>query len=375
MTSFNSNNDSFSTDEQGVEIRPRHVEEGDVLAMTQTDAHSNGNVPNNTKGGLGSTALKVLGGTAALVAVGSASYGAGVNSTVAKMNGVTVTSQKASAGKSDKSKAGKKVCLEYGFVNDEVIKGQFPSENPLLGQTGGATGVCSADYLACVAAAGDPESQGCKDYQKCLVDAGAVVGPLWLNRDVKNGEAYFTADALCGRITATAINSRTRFELWDDNINEPLSRYREFKVDYDIKSTGGNDGYINLYVRVDSTRTTYFDCNFVFNTDGNVGSGQILINLDTPSNSARTCTSAGCTGGATADTTGCVNGNSLQDYITANSGAVMGVGNGETYTHVLNTGSTGQNNQGSDVCWKDAVFTRVDENDVQIIDQYEFTLN
>jgi hypothetical protein len=105
-----------------------------------------------------------------------------------------------------------------------------------------------------------------------------------------------------------------------------------------------------------------------------VGSGQILINLDTQSDSARKCT-GGCLGTNTADNTGCVNGNSLQQYIDANSGAVMGVGNGESYTHVLNTGSTNQDNSGSDVCWKDAVFTRVDENGVQVIDQYEFTLN
>jgi hypothetical protein len=206
-----------------------------------------------------------------------------------------------------------------------------------------------------------------------------LAGPWWLNRDVYNGEAYFTDDALCGRITKTDDNSRTRFELWDENVNEPLSRYREFKVDYEIISTGGNDGYVNLYVRVNSARTTYYDCNFVFNTDGNVGSGQILINLDTQSNSARTCTSSGCLGTNTADDTGCVNGNSLQQYIDANAAnsnaAVMGVGNAETYTHVLNTGSTGQDNQGSDVCWKDAVFTRVDENGVQVISEYEFTLN
>ena len=270
------------------------------------------------------------------------------------------------------SKAGKQVCLEYAFVNDVVIKGLPTSSDPLEGPT---KDLCAPKLAECATVAFDPESKECKDYQKCLVEAGSLAGPWWLNRDVSNGEAYFTDDALCGRITKTDPNSRTRFELWDENVNEPLTRYREFKVDYDIITTGGNDGYVNLYVRTSSTRTTYYDCNFVFNTNGNVGSGQILINLDTPSNSARRCTSSGCLGGNTADDTGCVNGNSLQDYITANSGAVMGVGNGEEYTHVLNTGSTNQDNIGSDVCWKDAVFALVDQNGVQVINEYEFTLN
>lgn len=270
------------------------------------------------------------------------------------------------------SKAGKQVCLEYAFVNEVVIKGLPTSSNPLEGPT--AT-LCAPELAECATAGFDPESDECKDYEKCLIEAGSLAGPWWLNRDVSNGEAYFTDDALCGRITKTDDNSRTRFELWDENVNEPLSRYREFKVDYDIKSLGGNDGYVNLYVRVDSSRTTYYDCNFVFNTVGSVGSGQILINLDTPSNSARTCTSTGCLNGNTGINDGCLNGNSLNQYITANSDAVMGVGNGETYTHVLNTGSTNENNSGSDVCWKDAVFTRVDENGVQVISEYEFTLN
>lgn len=358
MTSSNSNNDSFSTDEQGVEIRSHHVEEGDVLAMTQTDAHSNGNVANtnNTKGGLGNTAVKFLCGTAVLATVGSASYGAGVNSTVAKMNSV-VTSQKAAAGKSDKSKAGKKVCLEYAFVNDVVIKG---SENPLQGPTG-ATPACLGDATKCftpvtgeLAQGGDYFSGSCKKWLKCLEnnpkdDGPAFNNPWFMNRDVTDGQIIFEDGRVCARIPTDNGNGKARMELWDPTyLNEPLDRFRQFKVPYDIVATSsGSNAYVNVYLRVNKDSTQYYDCNLTFEapTSPATGAGEILIDLTTPSDSARKRTGA--------DNTGCTTGNTLQQYIDDNNGgtgAVMGVGNKEWYTFAINDGSTGQSNAGLSVC-------------------------
>ena len=353
MTSFNSNNDSFSTDEQGVEIRSRRVEEGDVLAITQTDAHSNGNVANtnNTKGGLGNTAVKFLCGTAVLATVGSASYGAGVNSTVAKMNSV-VASQKAAAGKSDKSKAGKV---------DVVIKG---SENPLQGPTI-ATPACLGDAAKCGAdfiGGGDYFSKGCKKWLKCLEknpkDNGpAFNNPWFMNRDVSDGQIIFEDDRICANIPNDCGDGKARMELWDPTyLNEPLDRFRQFKVPYDIVATSsGSNAYVNVYLRVNSARTTYYDCNLTFEAPTTISgsSDEIVINIDTPSNSARKCTSSGCLNGNTADNTGCVDGNTLQQYIDDNNGgtgAVMGVGNKEWYTFEINDGSTGQSNAGLSVC-------------------------
>ena len=360
MTSSKSNfnNDSFSTDEQGVEIRSRRVEEGDVLAITQTDAHSNGNVANNTTSGLGNTALKVLCGTAVLAAVGSASYGAGVNSTVAKMNSVKVTSQKASAGKSDKSKAGKKVCLEYAFVNDEVIAG---SDTPLQGPTG-ATPACLGDAAECfapgageLAQGGDYFSGSCNDWLKCLEknpkDNGpAFNNPWFMNRDVEDGQIVFEDGRVCANIPTDGGDGKARMELWDPTyLNEPLDRFRQFKVPYDIVATSsGSNAYVNVYLRVNKDSTQYYDCNLTFEapTTTSGSSGEILIDLTTSSDSARTRTGA--------DNTGCTTGKSIQDYIDDNAAlsniAVMGVGNKEWYTFVINDGSTGQSNAGLSVC-------------------------
>ncbi|KAL7439483.1 hypothetical protein ACHAXM_007097 [Skeletonema potamos] len=59
--------------------------------------------------------------------------------------------------------------------------------------------------------------------------------------------------------------------------------------------------------------------------------------------------------------------------LAANPNAVMGVGNGEKYAFVLNTGSTGQNNSGQHTCWSDVSIERVDAAGTKFFDTYEFT--
>jgi hypothetical protein len=63
----------------------------------------------------------------------------------------------------------------------------------------------------------------------------------------------------------------------------------------------------------------------------------------------------------------------IKDYLTANPNAVMGVGNGEKYAFVLNTGSTNQDNSGQHTCWSDVSIERVDAAGTKFFDTYEFT--
>jgi hypothetical protein len=264
------------------------------------------------------------------------------------------------------SKAGKQVCLEYAFVNDEVIAG---SSTPLQGPTG-ADPACADDAFDCftpvtgeLAQGGDYFSGSCNDWLKCLEtnpkDNGpAFNNPWFMNRDVEDGQIVFEDGRVCARIPTDNGDGKSRLELWDPTyLNEPLDRFRQFKVPYDIvTASSGSNAYVNVYLRVNKDRTTYYDCNLTFNapTTTSGSSDEIVINIDTPSNSARKCTSTGCLNGNTADNTGCENGKSIQDYISDNAAlsniAVMGVGNKEWYTFVINDGSTGQSNAGLSVC-------------------------
>ncbi len=255
------------------------------------------------------------------------------------------------------SKAGKEVCLEYAFVNDEVIAG---SSTPLQGPTA-ATQACLDQFAKCfgtedgdLANGGDYFSKGCNDWLECLEknpkdDGPAFNDPWFMNRDVSDGQIIFEDGRVCASIPLDGGDGKARMELWDPTyLNDPLDRFRQFKVPYDIVTTSsGSNAYVNVYLRVNKDRTTYYDCNLTFNapTTASGSSGEIFIDLTTSSTSARTRTGA--------DNTGCVNGNSIQDYIDANSagtGAVMGVGNKEWYTFVINDGSTNQDNAGLSVC-------------------------
>eukprot|EP00986_Skeletonema_menzelii_P007887 scaffold3134_cov111-Skeletonema_menzelii.AAC.5 len=279
------------------------------------------------------------------------------------------------------SKAGKKVCLEYAFLTDVVVKG---SATPIAGPTGlsGCTslppsGVCCTEGAAC--ALGSPDA--CDAYSACLRDPAngpVVVGDWWFNRDVTDSSFRFEEGKVCAGISSDASNdSKTSMELWDqDSLGERLDRFREFKVDYDIVNSGngGSVAFVNFYVRAQPGRSIYYDCNFVFRApDVSTGAqGTISIDLDTPSDSARKCTATYCTPPGPIDD-GCVDNNSINDYLTDNPNAVFGVGNNEWYTFVLTNGSTGQDNDDLDVCWSDVSFTRVDEAGTKIINTFEFT--
>jgi hypothetical protein len=275
------------------------------------------------------------------------------------------------------SKAGKQVCLEYAFVNDEVIAG---SSTPLQGPTG-ADPACADDAVDCftpetgdLAQGGDYFSGSCSDWLKCLEknpkdDGPAFNNPWFMNRDVEDGQITFEDDQLCAQIPTDNGDGKARMELWDpDYLNDPLDRFRQFKVPYDIKVTASSAAYVNMYLRVNSASTQYYDCSFTFSAPTTPGTGEILFDLTTPNSNANSRSGA--------DNTGCTPGNTLQQYIDDNNGgtgAVMGVGNKEWYTFAINNGSTKQYNTGLSVCWGKVEFIRVDENDVQVFNTYEWT--
>ena len=288
------------------------------------------------------------------------------------------------SSKAPTSKAGKKVCLEFGFLNDVVAAGSStpigadgpngllacypdfpaaPTTPPL------DSAVCCDELSLCVAGYASSE---CDPYFECLQDpaTGPVfVGDWWLQRDVFNGEMFFEEDAVCGRITNTELNSRTRFELWNDvHLGMPLGLFKEFSVGYDYRSTrtngGGIGGYLNMYLRVDENSTAYYDCNLDFNILPNeVGTGTLSVTPKTVVSAAR----------SSGNDNGCDGGTTIEDYLDANPDAVMGVGNGELYTFVLNTGSTKQDNENLEICWGDVSIKHVDEAGNIYANTFEFT--
>mmetsp|Transcript_24845 Transcript_24845/g.37644 ORF Transcript_24845/g.37644 Transcript_24845/m.37644 type:complete len:321 (+) Transcript_24845:58-1020(+) len=279
------------------------------------------------------------------------------------------------SSKSPTSKAGKKVCLEFGFLNDVVAAG---SSTPIGadGPTGAGSCVTSPTTALCCTEAAlcylpptypfNATNQGCIDYLECLEDpenGPALVGDWWLQRDVNNGEMFFEEDAVCGRITNTELNSRTRFELWNDvHLGMDLGLFKEFSVGYDYRSTrtngGGSGGYLNMYLRVDENSTAYYDCRFNYLLDNVVATGTLVITPETEADSI---------GGSCNGTT------TIEDYLAVNENAVMGVGNGELYTFALNTGSTNQNNENLEICWGDVSIKHVDEAGTVYATTFEFT--
>jgi hypothetical protein len=279
-------------------------------------------------------------------------------------------------------KAGKKVCLEYGFLNDVVAKG---SSTPIGADGPNGPGACLASpplpsAVCCNELTAALPSGPFDDYYKCLSDPPigppVLVGNWWLQRDNNNGQIFFTEDAVCGKITVDAADSRTRLELWDDKyIDMPLGQFKEFKVDYNVVSQGpGTGGYPNMYVRTAAGRNTYYDCSFVFLIPEAAGaSGTLVITPETVIDSARQWGGSppgnnnGCPGQSSATKT------TIKKYLTDNPDAVMGVGNGEFYAFTLNTGSTGQDNKESEICWSDVSIKRADAAGTIFVDKYEFT--
>ena len=374
---------------EGVEIRSdvfisTFEEGGSINSLPEHDYNDDVASSSNKKGK--TSMVKVLMSTTVaavvLAAVGVTAYQMGVNQSASKMSTSMMSTTMTKSGKATGSpapapsgKAGKKACLEYGFLNDVVAAG---SSTPIGadGPTGAAscaaisqtTALCCTEATSCYFPAGsfvpfDVTNQGCIDYLECLEDpenGPAIVGDWWLQRDVNNGEMYFVEDAVCGNITSTADDSRTRFELWNDvHLDMSLGFFKEFSVGYNYLAVGsGSGGYLNMYLRVDETSTAYYDCRFNYLLDNVVATGTLVITPETEADSI-----GGSCGGTT----------TIEDYLAANPGAVMGVGNGELYTFVLNTGSTGQDNSGSEICWGDVSIKHVDEEGTIYENLFEFT--
>ena len=379
---------------EGVEIRSdvfisTFEEGGSINSLPEHDYNDDVASSSNKKGKTSMVMVLMSTSVAAVVlaAVGVTAYQMGVNQSASKMSTSMMSTTMTKSGKATGSpapapsgKAGKKACLEYGFLNDVVAAG---SSTPIGadGPTGAAscatsptTALCCTEATSCYFPAGsivpfDVTNQGCIDYLECLEDPDngpAIVGDWWLQRDVFNGEMYFVEDAVCGNITSTADDSRTRFELWNDvHLGMDLGLFKEFSVGYNyIAVGGGSGGYLNMYLRVDENSTAYYDCNLDFNILPNeVGTGTLSVTPKTVVSAAR----------SSGNDNGCDGGTTIEDYLDANPDAVMGVGNGELYTFVLNTGSTKQDNENLEICWGDVSIKHVDEAGNIYANTFEFT--
>jgi hypothetical protein len=145
--------------------------------------------------------------------------------------------------------------------------------------------------------------------------------------------------------------------------------YFQFKAGYDVEqstSSTSNQGYLNIYMRTSKASTAYYDCRFDFLIPTDVDSGTLVVDQGTTKGNSASHSSG--------INNGCSGSNNISEYLAANPDAVLGVGNVELYSFVLNSGSTNQNNEGLKTCWSDISITTTDEGgDTTYIDIYEFT--
>ena len=106
-------------------------------------------------------------------------------------------------------------------------------------------------------------------------------------------------------------------------------------------STFKNEGYVNVYMRSE-VNTNFYDCRLDFLiqdtslfTSGDATRELVIDHTTTTTSSGRTCGTPRFW---------------IGQYLANNPNAVFGVGNGELYTFTLDSGSTGQDNQGLKVC-------------------------
>lgn len=297
--------------------------------------------------------------------------------------GVEATLRSPKSPKEPKSPKGPKtVCLEYGLETEVVAAGSTTpvgANGPTgIGACSAGLGVCCTELAACYVTGPDPTSVECIAYETCLRDPAngpVVVGDWWLQADVYNGEVYFTEDAMCGRISVTDDDSRTRMQLWDaDYLGMDLDLFKKFSVDYNFVTTGGSSGgYLNLYLRTsgNAQNAIYFDCRLDFAIPNQQGEGTLEVHPYTLGTSNQWDPTSGTAG----NDNGCPAGGqiSILDYLADNPTAVMGVGTGESYAFVLNGGSTGQNNNGQEICWSDLSIQNYDDNGEIIVKTWDFT--
>ncbi len=199
-----------------------------------------------------------------------------------------------------------------------------------------------------------------------------LVGNWWLQPNVVFGEIYFEEGAVCGIITSADLNSRTRAELWDDTYKGmELDLFKKFSAGYDFRlPSGGSGGYLNMYLRVGESSTAYYDCRLDFSIPNVVGSGTLVVTPETKGSSNQRTS-----GNNPGNPNGCpIDGQiSIQDCLSDNPNAVIGVGNVEAYTFTLNGGSTNQNNDGQWICWSDVSIQIYDETGAIQVQSFEFT--
>jgi len=273
-----------------------------------------------------------------------------------------VSSQKASAAKSDKSKAGKKVCLAY---LDKVVLPAGPI--PAADATCDPTNAASYDPQQCPVYIEpffleDASDSSAQYEQVDGKDAICIVNPLTSTAGDKFFMTYF------GRLTSDP--SDTSGLLFPDT---PLSDFEKLSYDFYVKDCQNQKTscpkqfYTGLYARSSATsQTSFYDCrfNYVPAVGGVEGTWTTFtFTADTP---GRAC---GYKSGSPDCSEPCVSGwtaggqYSLNDYIAATSGdAVISSAFAQAWN--LNIGDSAANDEGLQGCYGDIRFTFAGTTDV-----------
>jgi len=116
-------------------------------------------------------------------------------------------------------------------------------------------------------------------------------------------------------------------------------------------ATSGSEGYLNVYLHSASGKSNFFDCRLDFLIPSTVGTGTLVVTKDTVAGNVDN-------GNSGDGDLGCDGATTLNEYITAYSGAVLGAGDStQFYSFSLDTGSTTQDNDGLEVCWSNVAIT------------------
>ena len=132
----------------------------------------------------------------------------------------------------------KDVCIQE--MQAYKIKGP---ETPIVGKTGLSSVAPFNVNPACASVIDftDPATflSTLNDYYSCLATPAAgpvIIGKWWFDRDIpeppeNSGQFRFEPGYVCGKITGSESNSRTKFELWEERfINLSLGNFTEVRI-------------------------------------------------------------------------------------------------------------------------------------------------
>jgi hypothetical protein len=265
------------------------------------------------------------------------------------------------------SKAGKTVCLEFGFETDVVLPdGPIPPRDqtcdPLIPPTYTTPNPlydpeqCPIYFEPLLLE--DPSSASSQYEQVDGRDALCIVNPL---SSTDAGDKFFMS--YVGTLSSDLTD--TTGLLFPDT---PLSDFEKLSYDFyvddcqGIKPSCPEQFYAGVYARESAAKTNFFDCriNFVPDTGGVEGTWTTFtFTADTP---GRNCGNSACTVGCVGTSWTAGDQHSLNEYIAEVPGAVLSSGFAQAFN--LNIGDSAAGDAGLRGCYGDIRFTLAGNTDV-----------